>query len=287
MAAAEDTAPEEKAPKVTAPDAPAVLQHASGLWAPVLLALVLGALVFLARNPAGPPPRSSPPPVASVHPMPRAMALTGIGLPPPPIPAGAAASAPAPARPPAEPAASGSPESPSREAGTAAGAALLRALSSGTGPTLTLLWPPSPADRRRIADHLARCGGLVVALMAAGRLWRLEDPPGRPWTGRDGYSPLLRRADALAAAGSGRLAQRIRTHHGRRDGTPVALLARDFDARLLGGLARLAGPGATALSAAYAVDGDLLVLADIRIDGRPAGSSSGDRVALGRLGQCD
>lgn len=165
----------------------------------------------------------------------------------------------------------------------AAGEALLRAVEAGEGPSLTLAWPDSAADRRRIAAHLARCAGLSVALMAAGRLWRLEDPAGRFWT------PDIRRVSTIVRQATGvapGLAERIRRHHGLIGGTPVALVARRFDARLLGGLRRADAPGAPAprqIRASYAVRKGDLLLVGIGIDRRPLAAP----VVLGRIGRCD
>lgn len=261
-----------------------------GVAAPLALALVLAGLLLTTPTssdrveaPLEPPveaPGSLPPP---------ALTLAQILLPPPlwvsePPAYGAGREAVS------TEARGASPAAPAELLGTTAsdlgaGRKILQAVADGTGPAITLTWPQAEPDRRRLAAHLVRCGGLVVALMAQGRLWRLAEPPGRFWHPRKrDRSPILRRVDAVAAEDD--LASRIREHHGLKGGALVALVTRSFDRRLLGGLARALPSGLPRhgqISATYAVAGDRLFLADLRLDGRPVGGP----IALGRSGVCD
>lgn len=282
--------------------------------APVVLAAGLAWLLLFRPEPPGRAgQREEPPAAATADPAGRTPSLTlaEIRLPAPPStdappipgvrakpePTGALASRAAGERT-EEWAEESAPEPPRRTApeggGDAVGEAVLRAVAAGEGPDVTLLWPRAVADRRRLAGHLLRCGGLAVALMAGGRLWRLDDPAGRPWNWAGagagaGFSPLLRRADGHAAEAGEGLAARIRRHHGLpgglRGGALVTLVSRAYDRRLLGGLARLIPQGRPVsgqVTAAYALEGERLFLTDIRVDGRPLTS----RIALGRIGRC-
>lgn len=174
--------------------------------------------------------------------------------------------------------------SDARSAGTGGvdpGADLLVRIETGDGPSLELGWPASADERLRIADHLARCAGLTVALLARDRLWRLGDPPGRAWVpGPDRLSRILRRADGV---GLGAI-ERIRVHHGLAGGVPVALVSRAFDARLLNGLARVAPGGRLTghVRARYGLRGADLILSALEVDRRSVPGA----VRLARIGQC-
>ncbi|MDF1794303.1 MAG: hypothetical protein P1U88_20490 [Thalassobaculaceae bacterium] len=254
---------------------------------PVVLGLTLVSLVLFPsqdqRDPPLPPPMAVPSPGGETGP---SAHVAEVRLPPPPlspppssIPTSVAPE-PMPAR--ADAASSDRTDPAPEMADQVTGEALLRAVDAGQGPRLTLLWPRSPDARRRIATHLSRCAGLTVALMAEGRLWRLADPPHQPWTpDRDRISGIVRQADG-ADAGD---AARIRHRHGVAGGMLVAVVARRFDARLLGGLSRAAkmvGSGPFRARAAYAIVDGGLVLADIRVDGRSVVGT----VPLGRLERC-
>ncbi len=160
----------------------------------------------------------------------------------------------------------------------AAGEAALQAIEAGRGPGLVLTWPTDAESRRRIAAYLARCAGLTVALLAEGQLWRLQDPAGQAWRPDPlAVSTIVRRADGIAPG----LANRLRGRHGIEGGSPVAVVARRYDARLLGGLGRLAPLGGR-IRAAYAVrDGALLVTA-VRIDDAAIDGT----LRLARLDRC-
>lgn len=165
--------------------------------------------------------------------------------------------------------------------GTDPGTELLRRIEAGDGPSLELGWPVSAGERRRVADHLTRCAGLTVALLARDRLWRLGDPPGRAWVPDPvRLSGILRRADGVGLV----TVERIRVHHGLTGGVPVALVARGFDSRLLDGLARVAPGGRLTghVRARYGLRGGDLVLSALEVDGRPVPGV----VRLARIGRC-
>ncbi|NQW09704.1 MAG: hypothetical protein HQ481_07480 [Alphaproteobacteria bacterium] len=172
-------------------------------------------------------------------------------------------------------------------ADAARGARLLSRLEGGEGPVLELAWPERAAERDRLSRHLARCAGLVTAVLSGGRLWRASDPPGAPWIpDRRRVSGVMRQADGLAGGAAGGAAPAvIRAHHGLAEGQAVALVAQSFDARLLGGLARLVGEIPLAkghVLGRYAVAGDRLVLQGLRVDG----AAVPGRVDLGAIGRC-
>jgi hypothetical protein len=165
------------------------------------------------------------------------------------------------------------------------GRLLLDRVAKGDGPAIEIAWPDDPAARRELVGHLERCAGWRILLLAGGQLWRPGDPPGRAWTPTEAQAPsgLLRDLDGPAADRAAVSA--IRTRHGLSGGRPVGAVARGWDARLLGGLGRLLGPGWTGsgdLGARYATDGGRLAVVDVRLDGRAVPG----RVDLGPLSRC-
>lgn len=276
---------------------------------PVALAVVLVCLAFASRfgGDTGPQPRRlEPPPL--VDRSEERMALADIRLPPPP--AASPSVAPAGSRPAgSQPTAHAAPMPVSRILGASAarrpaaalqsprptaatievsasdrraGEAVLRAAEAGKGPGLTLFWPASEAARRQISAYLARCAGLSVALLAEGKLWRLDDPPGQAWRpDQQAMSSIVRRADGIAPG----LAQRIRSRHDVGGGVLVAGAARRFDALMFGALIRLAPQAAGPwpdIRAAYAIETGRLILRDLLIDGIAVPGT----VTLGRLDRC-
>lgn len=205
--------------------------------------------------------------------------------PSPPAPTTVPAPAPAPLDGTAETPIAGDPDHADRPPVTdssprdlAAGEAALQAIEAGEGPGLVLTWPTDAGSRRRIAAYLARCAGLTVALLAEGQLWRLQDPAGQAWRPDPlAVSTIVRRADGIAPG----LANRLRSRHGIEGGSPVAVVARRYDARLLGGLARLAPLGGRIRAAYAARDGVLLVTA-VRIDDAAIDGT----LRLARLDRC-
>lgn len=226
-------------------------------------------------------PTFTPPPDLSTAP---SLALARIRLPPPPSPGGdrpllpdrfaeplAAATAPE----------ASSISDASQSVDRLTGAVMLARIEAGTGPALELHWPRGSIERQRIAGHLTRCAGLAVAVMARGRLWRLEDPSGRAWMPDPArLSTLARRAEGVAPSS----VDRIRRHHGVAKGVPIAFVARGFDIRLLDGLARLmpSGERIGRVEAGYGVRDGWLVLSAIAVDGRPIAGE----VRLARIGRC-
>jgi len=278
--------------------------------APLLVALALLAVTIGAENEARPrsqagspaEPSTAPPPHRSAEPDLGSLAVVAIELPPPPAAEekDATPDSPASSRAPAPPAPRGGgvddPHAPVPAAPVVvtagavdrpAGETILRRLEAGDGAGITLAWPASPSDRRRVTAFLTRCAGLSVALMAEGRLWRLRDPAGRPWTpDPSAVSPVMRRADGLATPGASVLAARLRAYHRVSGGALVALVARRFDARLLGGLARLAwarGRMPDEVQATYHLDRGQVLLTDVRM----AGVGVPGSVVIGGLARCD
>lgn len=241
---------------------------------PLLLGAVLLFAVALARGPVPPVPEEPTlRPVDTARTMP---ALRAVALPPPP--AVEARETPAPTS-------VGAALRPSA-ADIGRGHLLLDRIDKGEGPAIEIAWPTDPAARRALLAHLRRCAGWRVLLLSGGRLWRLGDPPGRPWTPAGGASPsgVLRDLDGVVGDGAGVAA--IRARHGLVGGGAVAVVDRRWDARLLGGLDRLVGedpvPG-TAVRARYAIGGGRLTVDRISLGDRPIAG----RVDLGPMSRCE
>jgi len=171
------------------------------------------------------------------------------------------------------------------EADAGRGRLLLDRVAKGEGPAIEIAWPNGPTARRELVGHLERCAGWQILLLARDRIWRLGDPPGRAWTPTEGRAPsgLLRDLDGPAADRATTAA--IRARHGLSGGRPVGAVARAWDARLLGGLGRVLGPGwagSGTVRARYATDGGRLAVVDVRLDGRAVPG----RVDLGPLSRC-
>lgn len=240
------------------------------------LALAVALLLAVATAPDAPAPVDDEPATAPPAAPPPA-AIRTIALPPPPGP-------PLPvAVPAAAPVRVVRPTVADIERGRAA----LDRIAKGDGPTIEFGWPDDPAARRRLLRYLVRCAGWRPLLLADGRLWRAEDPAGRPWTPtpEDPPSGLLRDLDGPAADSAAAAA--IRARHRLSGGRPVATVARRWDARLLGGLGRLLGADWAAakgggIRARYVIDGARLSMADIRVDGRLVPG----RVDLGPVARC-
>lgn len=234
-----------------------------------------------------PSPAAVPPDAGSWSSEGSGVALRTVALPPPGVPPAPSVTSPAGSR-------QGLPIPAPTVRPTAAdgrrGLQLLDRIAGGGGPAIAIAWPGDPVVRQRLVSHLERCAGWRRMLLADGRLWRLEDPAGRPWLPAAGgrQSGVLRDLDGAAADREAVAALRARHHVA--GGRPVAAVDRHWDALLLGGLARLAGPGwdggspaAGDLSARYVLDGGRLAVVDIRIAGR----SLPGRVDLGSLSPCE
>lgn len=158
-----------------------------------------------------------------------------------------------------------------------------------------LAWPKRVAERDRLSRHLVRCAGLVTAVLSDGQLWRAGDPPGVAWVpDRRRVSGVMRQAGDPNGAGpedptggtvDGEAALSIRAYHRLAQGRAVALMARSFDARLLGGLARLVGETGLItghIIGRYALIDERLMLLDLRVDGVAVPG----RVDLGSIDRC-
>jgi hypothetical protein len=153
-------------------------------------------------------------------------------------------SAAAPRTAPAETAAPASPvveAAPNRKEG----GALLRLLEHGKGPTIEIAWPRSAADQRALYHRLTRCYGMRAAVIGPrSRLFAADSPAGEPWDiDRDRISGFLRSPRGEEIPEESRAFASIARRHGLTGWRPVRVFPRDVDAALLGGLARLVGPG--------------------------------------------
>jgi hypothetical protein len=210
----------------------------------------------------------------------------------PSVPTPTSPTAVVPLRPTPEPAAAPEPAPPAPEVArqrhvpetsivsVAEGRALLRLLEHGRGPQISIDWPGG-GEARRLAERLAQCHGMRVALLdGEGRLWRAADPAGQPWQiNLDRFSGFLR-----VGAGDGGEAARIRRRHGVA-GQPVRLFPRAVDAHLLASLRQAMGGGygtARRIGLRYRIDSGRVVLDAIRVDGRPLPG----RIRLAGTGAC-
>lgn len=263
---------------------------------PVAMAIVLIAMAWRAVPPSTPEMSASAVMADSAAPIPaiKASAYRPVILPPPPTLTAAPVSlTPAASNPSPASSAAFEPPAPKRVVQVPTvvpdakdrtyGARLLSELEAGDGPVLELTWPDRRDDKDRLARHLTRCAGLVAALLSGGRLWRASDPPGTAWLpDRRHFSGIMRRARSMS---SGSTATVIKARHGLVEGDAVALVTRAFDARLLGGLARLVGGVRLAkghVAGRYALAGNRLVLEAIKVDG----TTVSGRVDLGAVGRC-
>jgi len=211
------------------------------------------------------------------------------GAPSPAAPSEAIVEAPPPApRPPTPlpPTPLGRVALPPPVAGAGAVSRLLARIEQGEGPSIEIAWPEGADARERLAAHLTRCAAWRSLLLADGRLWAADGEAGQPWAPArpETVSGLIRTLDGPATDPG--LTAAIRARHGLAGGSAVAVVHRDWDARLLAGLLGLAGPeleAAGVVRARYTVDaaGRLAVTA-VRLDGRERPG----RVDLGPLGQC-
>lgn len=151
------------------------------------------------------------------------------------------------------------------------GRALLRMLEVGKGPTIEIVWPPTPAQRDRLYSVLERCYGLRTALMAEdGRIYFEEGPAGAPTQiNRDRTSGFVRRPTGAMPSAERRLVARIQRRHKRAGLTPVRLFPRHVDAVLLAGIRQIIGRDYGTLRrvrARYVSNGTSVLIGDITAD---------------------
>ena len=151
------------------------------------------------------------------------------------------------------------------------GRPLLRLLEHGQGPLVEISWPSHAVARAKLYDLLRRCHGLKTVLLRDQEIL-MPAAAGAPEVfNGDRHSGFLRAILGPSTQREARLVQQLRTRHGAADTTPARLLSRQFDARLLGGLRRLAGPGyrgAKTVRARYAVAGKRVMVHGLLVDGR-------------------
>ena len=149
----------------------------------------------------------------------------------------------------------------------------LRRIERGRGPGIHINWPPSPDGRRRLAEQLVRCHGMLTVLVGEDGFWRPEGR-GAPWHFLPAVHSGFFRTVAEETLGPGERGAIARAR--QRPGYEAASVRRVFprrqDIALLGGLARLVGGALTdraAVSAAYAFtpSGGVSV-GSVEVDGR-------------------
>ena len=167
--------------------------------------------------------------------------------------------------------------------GEGEGGVLLRLLEHGEGPYIEVAWPTELGGRVRLFRLLKRCYGMSNALMdETGRLYRLEEPPGRAWVpDRDRFSGFVRQPDGYMAPEEKGLAVAIKEHHRLTRKLPlVRLFPRGVDASLLSGLRQRIGRRYAEIgrvSGRYRMTSDGVVVEGIEAAGRPVQGA----VALG------
>lgn len=172
----------------------------------------------------------------------------------------------------------------------AKGRALLHLLEHGAGPGIEIAWPDGATDRRQLYGELRRCYGMVVAVRdRQGRLYRVDDPPGRAWRPNiDRYSGFLRQPTGAMTRAERRDVHAILHQHGLRGGhSPVRIFPRRVDALLLAGLKNAVGTRYHAdvrIGAQYQLNGRRLRVGAIRVDGRA--TSGRIELSRARRGRC-
>jgi hypothetical protein len=151
-----------------------------------------------------------------------------------------------------------------------AGRPLLRLLEHGEGPRVEIAWPDHRVARAKLYQLLARCHGLRTVLLRGQEILISTASNRNEVFNSDRHSGFLRTIDGMSPQAEERALAALRAAHGG-DGVPARLLSRSFDARLLGGLERLAGPGyrgAGTVTARYAIAGDRVLVHGLSVDGR-------------------
>jgi hypothetical protein len=285
-------------------------------------AVVMGAILVAtseaATDPAASPCQTSPPPGGPVHiSTSPPLRISKIALPmPPPLTALAAETPSRPARPPAEtstPDLAKDPRPPARQRQHAAkfrepdnqpprrrsypaplnagksqevaGRPLLRLLEHGQGPSIEIAWPDHSVARAKLYALLKRCHGLRTVLLRDQEILMSARAGATETFDGDRHSGFIRAIQGPSPGRERVIIKKLRARHGARNTTPVRLLSRRFDARLLGGLSRLTGSdyrGAKAVTARYAVAGERVMVQGLSIDGKRIAG----RIEISPLGQC-
>lgn len=163
----------------------------------------------------------------------------------------------------------------------------LRLLEHGTGPDIEIAWPKSSHERTSLFRHLSNCFGMTVAVRDSGeRLFGPDTQKGKVWDlNLDRFSGFVRLPSGARIADEQRQVKGIRQRHGMgRHSTVVRLFPRTIDAQLLGGLAKLIGPGyrgAMKIRARYQLHGGSVLISNITVDGH---ALSGEMRLFGRRG---
>ena len=165
------------------------------------------------------------------------------------------------------------------------GAVLLEAMARGEAPGIRIDWPSYRADRDILRAYLERCAGWRVLLSTGDALWSLDEEPGTQWAPPLTTSGYMRQVTGTEETVASELIDRIRQRHDLTGGQTVAVVARAFDARLIGGLANLFGADTVtrnSVSGRYEIDG-----ASVRVSGFRIGDRAVPGVVdLGRIRQC-
>jgi hypothetical protein len=161
----------------------------------------------------------------------------------------------------------------------------LRLLEHGQGPTVEIAWPDHPVARNRLYELLRRCHGLRSALLRGEEMLLSTGSGDAAGFDRDRHSGFVRAVSGALPATEARIVRALSARHGAADAPVVRLLSRQFDARLLGGLHHLVGPGyrrAKSVTARYAVAGRVVLISGIVVDG----IAHAGRIEIGPGGSC-
>jgi len=165
--------------------------------------------------------------------------------------------------------------------------ALLAEAERGETAPIRFDWPGRHTDRTTLRAHLTECAGWTVLLSTGTALWGPSDPPGTAWTRPPEVSALMRVLDGPIGREEAVRDEidRVRRRHGLTGGVPVAVVARAFDARLIGGLIRLAGKnvvGRVPVAAIFRLADGKILAGDVEVGGQPIAGA----IDLGRIGRC-
>lgn len=152
------------------------------------------------------------------------------------------------------------------------GRALLRIFEHGEGPSIEIAWPANRDERQRLFDLLSRCFGMQVAVTDGTAAIHTIDPATHRVAALDldRLSGFVRVIQGEPLPGELRAIEQVGARFGA-GGNAVRIFPRRFDALLLGGLSRIAGPSyrkGSAIRARYALDGGRVVVTSVSVDGR-------------------